>query len=186
MLGALNLAGGSAGDRFGRRRVARWSLVTASISTYPEGSGVVAVIDRSACRRRCLYCETDLSRHPRPQTYFVEVCAPYIPRGAAELENGKTLTCRNPEIPEEVEEHSLRDALTGGKLRDRRLPRIGRRKPRGQALLRFKDRRPRCGAAPRISTTMLTADRRDLFERHLASSAISNSSRRRPWPWHWM
>jgi hypothetical protein len=50
---------------------------------------------------------------------FVEVCVPHIARAAAELENGKTLTCLNPEIPEEVEEHSLRDALTGGRLRER-------------------------------------------------------------------
>src|ERR1700730_18193395 len=34
------------------------------ISTYPEGSGVVAAIDRSACCSRFSYCETDHSRPP--------------------------------------------------------------------------------------------------------------------------
>jgi hypothetical protein len=32
--------------------------------TYPEGSGVVAVIVRSARSRRRSYCETDLSLPP--------------------------------------------------------------------------------------------------------------------------
>jgi hypothetical protein len=41
-----------------------YPFALASMSTYPEGSGVVAVIARSACRSRLSYCETDLSLPP--------------------------------------------------------------------------------------------------------------------------
>jgi hypothetical protein len=54
----------------------RSPVAVASIRTYPEGSGVVAVSERSARCRRSAYCETDRSRPPATTNICRSMSAP--------------------------------------------------------------------------------------------------------------